>query len=179
MFPEEFEEDNIDPYFLDDFPDNYAHLSEQAKKTLKNTNNHFQLFYFKYNPLLITFSKRIKSTPFSIYIFTFYCTNDLIVTKDDSGKNIIIFKDLYIMSNLMYHHCSNLKNKNKISGRMSGIGFQGGYEKGKTAGERCSCFISCSLSENIPLHQEHIPSKKNLKSSQIELDTTLQKNFLI
>ncbi|POW13423.1 hypothetical protein PSHT_07707 [Puccinia striiformis] len=35
----------------------------------------------------------------------------------------------------MSNHRSNLQNKNKLSGRMSGIGFRGGYEKGKSAGK--------------------------------------------
>ncbi|WAQ92095.1 hypothetical protein PtA15_15A491, partial [Puccinia triticina] len=41
-----------------------------------------------------------------------------------------LIEDLAVMGN----HCSNLKNKEKLSGRMSGVGFQGGYEDGKTAG---------------------------------------------
>ncbi|KNZ61839.1 hypothetical protein VP01_13501g1, partial [Puccinia sorghi] len=140
ILPEEFEEEDLDPYFLDDHPDNYTHLSERAKKTLKNTNHHSQLFYLKSNPFLITLSKMIKSTPFSIDICTFSHSNDSILTKDGSRKTVLVLvsfhplsqkdstfdcldkliEDLYIMSN----HRSTLKNKNKISGRMSGIGFQ-------------------------------------------------------
>ncbi|KAA1064693.1 hypothetical protein PGT21_012029 [Puccinia graminis f. sp. tritici] len=50
----------------------------------------------------------------------------------------------------MSNHWSNLKNKNKISGRISGIGFRGGYEKGKSA------------------------VRKDLKPSQLKLETNLQ-----
>ncbi|KNZ58484.1 hypothetical protein VP01_1921g2, partial [Puccinia sorghi] len=81
---------------------------------------------------------------------TFFCSRNGILTGN-SGKNIMLLVTFHPLkdgdppcSNLvglieylcvMSHHWSNLKNKNKLSGRMSGIGIHGGYEKGKTAGE--------------------------------------------
>ncbi|KNZ44469.1 hypothetical protein VP01_9134g1, partial [Puccinia sorghi] len=189
MLPEQFEEENSDPYFLHDFPDDYAHLSERAKKTLKNTNHHSQSFYSKSNPFLITLSKRIKSTPFSIDIRTFSSSNDLIVTKDktvlflvsfhplsqkDSTFNCLaeLIEDLYIMSN---HH-SNLKNKNKISGRISGIGFRGDMKKAKQlVRDVLVSFISLFLT--VFLFIRNIFHPKNLKSSQLALEMALQKKL--
>ncbi|KNZ51273.1 hypothetical protein VP01_4012g1 [Puccinia sorghi] len=98
MLPEEFEGDDSDLYVLDDFPGNYAHLSEQAKNTLNNTNHHSQSFYSKSNPFLITLSNRIKSTSFSIDIHTFSCSNDLIVTKDGSGKTVLFLVSFHPLS---------------------------------------------------------------------------------
>ncbi|PLW31524.1 hypothetical protein PCASD_20626 [Puccinia coronata f. sp. avenae] len=54
----------------------------------------------------------------------------------------------------MASHRSNLTNKDKISGRISGIGFCGGYEKGKTAGTYAI--------------------QRNLKPAQVALDRCLQ-----
>ncbi|WAQ83003.1 hypothetical protein PtA15_3A369 [Puccinia triticina] len=57
----------------------------------------------------------------------------------------------------MASHWSNLRNSKKISGRMSGIGFRGGYEKGKTAGTYAV--------------------RKNLKPSQLRLEARLRQKL--
>jgi hypothetical protein len=51
-----------------------------------------------------------------------------------------LIEDLYVMAS----HRHNLKNQNKLSGRMSGIGFRGAYEDGKTAGKEVIDDSKCS-----------------------------------
>jgi hypothetical protein len=96
-------------------------------------------------------SKRPKKIPYSIDTRTFKRTKELIVTNGGTGKKVLflvsfhpfdqtdstlnhltkMIEDLYIMAS----HRGNLSNKDKLSGRMSGIGFRGGYEGEKTAGQ--------------------------------------------
>ena len=125
-------------------------LSERSRKTIMQTSNISKSFFSTETPFLLRLNKKPKKEPYSTELQTFSRSKSVIVTGN-SGKNILflvtfhplkdkdppcnnlvhLIEDLYVMS----CHRSNLKNKNKLSGRMSGIGFRGGYEEGKTAGK--------------------------------------------
>ncbi|KNZ63877.1 hypothetical protein VP01_1089g6 [Puccinia sorghi] len=62
----------------------------------------------------------------------------------DSTLNCLaeLIEDLYLISN----HCANLNNKKKISGRMSSIEFQGGYERQK----RCQLALETTIQKKLP-----------------------------
>jgi hypothetical protein len=123
-------------------------LSERAKKYLKQTSQLAQSYFCLTVPFLLRITKHPKKVPFLIEHQTFARSNSLMVTSD-SGKKIIcliqfhpldgadsvynqlsqLIEELHIMAS----HRHNLKNKKKLLGRMSGIGFRGGFEKGKSA----------------------------------------------
>ncbi|KAA1113092.1 Ubiquitin carboxyl-terminal hydrolase 7 [Puccinia graminis f. sp. tritici] len=170
MSDKETEIDENDPYVLDLPQDSCATLSERARKTLKQTLFLSKSYFTSSKPFLLRMSQKKKNITFSIELQTFASSKTVIVTAGGCAKKVLflvqfhphdssdptfnhlseLIEDLYIMSN----HRSNLKNKNKISGRMSGIGFRGGYEKGKSAGSYAV--------------------RKDLKPSQLELETNLQ-----
>ncbi|KNZ49498.1 hypothetical protein VP01_4976g2, partial [Puccinia sorghi] len=69
-----------------------------------------------------------------------------------------LIEDFYAMS----LHWSNLKNKNKLSGRMSGIGFCGGYEQYVNSSFPSGTYAVCT----------------NLSAAHVALDKKLQQNLL-
>ncbi|KNZ56928.1 hypothetical protein VP01_2285g2 [Puccinia sorghi] len=91
------------------------------------------------------------------------------LSQKDSTFNRLaeLIEELYIISN---HH-SNLKNKNKISGRMSGIGLRAK----QLVRDVLVLFIAIFLTISSSSGTYAIPKK--LKSSQLSLEMTLQKKL--
>ncbi|POV94865.1 hypothetical protein PSHT_15981 [Puccinia striiformis] len=166
---DETEIDSSEAFPLDFSDEMCNRQSERARKTLKQTSLLSKSYCISSKPFLLRMSKKQKKTTFSIESQTFARSQNIIVTSNSTKKilfllrftphdtsnptfNVLaeIIEDLYIMST----HRSNLTNKKKLSGRMSGIGFRGGYEKGKSAGTYAI--------------------RKNLKASRAELDKCLQ-----
>ena len=166
-------------------------LSERSKKTLKQMSNLSKYYYLNQAPFLLRLSKKPKKNTFSIELQTFSASKNVIVT-DNSGQNILflvnfhplkeegppcsnlveLIEDLYIMS----RHRSNLKNKNKITGRMSGIGFRGGYEEGKTAG-KCSYFFLTDKHSNSLFPSGTYAVRTNMPAARLALEEKLQQNL--
>ncbi|KAA1076817.1 Ubiquitin carboxyl-terminal hydrolase 7 [Puccinia graminis f. sp. tritici] len=164
--------DESDEELIEISQETFKTLSERAKKTLKQTSSLAQSYFSSVSPLLLRMQKCSKKIPFSIELQTFSRSNNIIVISD-SGKKVLcliqfhplagadsvcdqlsrLIEDLHVMAS----HQSNLRNKKNLSGRISGIGFRGGYEKGKSAGTYAL--------------------RKDLKPSQIELDRILQEKL--
>jgi hypothetical protein len=127
-------------------------LSERATNTLKHISKLSQLYYQSQShvlPYLLRLSKKPKNPSFSIDLKTSAHSKNLIVTNQ-SAKNVLLLVQLHPLKNLdststgiseliedlhfMANNQSNLRNTEKLSGRMSGIGWRGGYEDGKSAG---------------------------------------------
>ncbi|KAI7956958.1 hypothetical protein MJO28_004053 [Puccinia striiformis f. sp. tritici] len=144
----EYKINENDPECLDLSNETCQLLSERARKTIKNTALHSKSFFPGCKPQLLTMTKNLKKQSFSIDSHTFSTSRDLIITNTGSGKKVLCLVSFHPSENrdstydqlaqliedshLLASHCSNLKNKDKISDRMAGIGFRGGYEKGKT-----------------------------------------------
>ncbi|KNZ47479.1 hypothetical protein VP01_636g3 [Puccinia sorghi] len=93
-------------------------------------------------------TKKPKKQPYSIELQTFFHSGN-VIDEDPPCINLVeLIEYLYAMS----PHQSNLKNKNKISGRMAGIGLRGGYEQGTTAGN-CKGCLGQKASTKPPLSQ--------------------------
>ncbi|WAR53283.1 hypothetical protein PtB15_2B714 [Puccinia triticina] len=124
----------VDSYQLDYSDEITQILSKQAKKTLKQTFQLNQSFFCSKILFLVQYHPQDHS---------------------DSIYNLLceLVEDVHILSG----HQSNLKNNKKLSGRMAGIGFRGGYKKGKSAGT--------------------YKVRKTLKPSHIELDKALLKKL--
>ncbi|KNF00870.1 hypothetical protein PSTG_06006 [Puccinia striiformis f. sp. tritici PST-78] len=169
----EYKINENDPECLDLSNETCQLLSERARKTIKNTALHSKSFFPGCKPQLLTMTKNLKKQSFSIDSHTFSTSRDLIITNTGSGKKVLCLVSFHPSENrdstydqlaqliedshLLASHCSNLKNKDKISDRMAGIGFRGGYEKGKTVG-------------TYAVH-------KTLNPSQLELDQSLQEKL--
>jgi hypothetical protein len=192
---DKYVEDNSNTFSLDLSDQEVSRLSERARKSLKSSIFHSKSFYANNElPFTITLPKTIKQNPYTIKLRTFSRSKELIVTNNGSGKKVLflvsfhplrdaadptvnglseLIEDLYIMAS----HRSNLTNKDKISGRISGIGFRRGYEKGKTAGECIhnfwNQFVFPVSNQNPPVSGTYA-IQKNLKPAQVALDRCLQ-----
>ncbi|POW00896.1 hypothetical protein PSTT_12836 [Puccinia striiformis] len=168
----ETEIDELDPYLIDFSSARYAQISERARKTLQQTSLLSKLYHKSSPPFLLRMSKKPKINTFSVELQTFARSNSLIITEED----------LYIMSN----HQSNLRNKNKLSGQMSGIGFRGGYEKGKSAGtyairknlKASQRKINNGLQKRSPLHNQFISNRlRDFSEATLEENEAALKEF--
>ncbi|KAH9444158.1 hypothetical protein Pst134EB_026539 [Puccinia striiformis f. sp. tritici] len=192
---DEYEINENDPDCLDLSNETCQLLSERARKTIKNTALHSKSFFPGCKPQLLTMTKNLKKQSFSIDSRTFSTSRDLIITNTGSGKKVLFLVSFHPIENrdstydqlaqliedlhLLASHRSNLKNKDKISGRMAGIGFRGGYEKGKTVGKPADA--------NPPLNPFSLlfwfatsgtyAVRKTLNPSQLELDQSLQEKL--
>ncbi|KAI7949491.1 hypothetical protein MJO28_008312 [Puccinia striiformis f. sp. tritici] len=167
---DEYEINENDPDCLDLSNETCQLLSERAQKTIKNTALHSKSFFPGCKPQLLTMTKNLKKQSFSIDSRTFSTSWDLIITNTGSGKKVLclvlfhpienrdstydqlaqLIEDLHLLAS----HRSNLKNKDKISGRMAGIGF------------RCGTT------------QKYLRSTQTLNPSQLELDQSIQEKLL-
>jgi hypothetical protein len=146
---EETEIDDSEDSDLDITIESASVLSERAHKTLDQTSALSQNYFTSASPFLLRMSKKQKKSTYCIELQTFARSKNLVVCEGSKNKVLFLIQfhpleestptlrklselveDLYVMAS----HRHDLKNKNKISGRMSGIGFRGAYEDGKTAG---------------------------------------------
>ncbi|KNZ45705.1 hypothetical protein VP01_788g4, partial [Puccinia sorghi] len=123
-------------------------------------------------PFLLQLNKKSTKQPYSIELQTFFHSRNVIVTGN-SVKNILFPVNLNPLNLLV----SNLKNKNKLSGRMSGIGFCGGYEQGKTSGKYNFESIYSDQYANSSFPSGTYAVRTNFSSAQVSLDKKLQQKF--